>query len=105
MSNHIQDLAKRRRALVAQAERQRASAAEAVAGIRMGLRVVDRGLAFFHAVERKPLVLGLTLAAVALVVSKPRQAVRWFGLGLTGYRMLQRVRRWAASPPRASAED
>jgi hypothetical protein len=93
MRTRLKDLAARREALVAQGAVQRAQAAEATAGIRRGLASVERAVDLLRYLARKPLVLGLGVAAIALLVAKPRQAVTWLGYGLTAYTMLRRARR------------
>jgi hypothetical protein len=93
----MRELAERRHALIAEADRQRDLASQAGAGIRAGLGIADRGLAVVHHLKRRPIAVGIVAAAVTLLMVKPRQAVRWLGYGLTGYTMLQRVRRFAAS--------
>jgi hypothetical protein len=93
----MRELAERRHALIAKADRQRDLASQAGAGIRAGLGIADRGLAVLQRLKRKPIAVGLVAAALTLLMVKPRQAVRWLGYGLTAYTMLQRVRRLAAA--------
>jgi len=97
----MRELAERRHALIAEADRQRDLASQAGAGIRAGLGIADRGLAILHHLKRKPIAVALVAVALTLFMVQPRRAVRWLGYGLTGYTMLQRVRRLAAgfSPP------
>jgi len=97
MNTHMRELAERRQALIAEADRQRDLASQAGAGIRAGLGIADRGLALLHHLKRKPLAVGLVAAALTLLIVKPRRTVRWLDYGLSGYTMLQRVRRFAAS--------
>jgi hypothetical protein len=92
MSTRMKQLAARREALVAQAALQRTLAADASAGIRRGLDLIERGVALLRGVARKPLVVGLTVAAIALLVAKPRQTAKWLGYGLTAYTMFRRAR-------------
>jgi len=93
MNTRIKELAARREGLVVEAQLQRAQAAHMTAELRAGLTVIDRALTFVHDMMRKPLVVGVAVAALTLLVAKPRQAVRLLGYGLTAYSVLQRVRR------------
>ena len=93
MNTHIKELAARREGLVVEAQLQRAQAAHVSAEIRAGFGIVDRGVAFVLNLMRKPLVVGVAVAALALLVAKPRQAVRLLGYGLTAYSVFKRVRR------------
>jgi hypothetical protein len=93
MNTHIKELAARREGLVVEAQLQRAQAAHMTAELRAGLSIVDRAVTFVHDMTRKPLVVGVALAALTLLVAKPRQAVRLIGYGLTAYSVFQRVRR------------
>ncbi len=93
----MKDLAARREALVAQAAVQRALAADATAGIRRGLISIERSVGILRYLARKPLVLGLGMAAVALLIAKPRQTVTWLGYALTAYTMFRRARRALSS--------
>ena len=92
----MRELAKRRHALIAEADRQRDLASQAGAGIWAGLGIADCGLAVLQRLKHKPIAVGLVAAALTLLMVKPRQAVRWLGYGLTAYTMLQRLRRLAA---------
>jgi hypothetical protein len=92
MTTHIDELAARREALVAEAEAQRAQAANVGAEIRAGLGFVERGITFLHSLRRKPLAVGVALTAVTLLIARPRAAVKWLGYGLTAYTLLRRVR-------------
>lgn len=93
MNTHIKELAARREGLVVEAQLQRAQAAHVSAEIRAGFGMVDRAVTFVQDLARKPLVVGVALAALALLVAKPRQAIRLLGYGLTAYSVFQRVRR------------
>jgi len=99
----MRELAERRHALIAEADRQRGLASQAGARIRAGLGIADRGLTILQHLRRKPLAVGLVAAAITLLIFKPRQAARWLGYGLTGYTMVQRVRRFAASAWRSDS--
>jgi YqjK-like protein len=97
MNTHIKELAARREGLVVEAQLQRAQAAHVSAEIRAGLGIVDRGVVFVRDLIRKPLVVCVAAAALALLVAKPRQAVRLLGYCLTAYSVFQRVRRLLAT--------
>jgi len=92
MSTRLSQLAARRTALVAQAAVQRTQAADAADGIERGLHWAERGVALVRGIARKPLVIGLTAAAIALLVAQPRRALTWLGYGLTAYTMFRRAR-------------
>lgn len=92
MTTHIDELAARREALVAEAEAQRAQAAGVGAEIRAGLGFFDRGAAFLHSLRRKPLAVGVALTALTLLIARPRAAVKWLGYALTAYTVLRRAR-------------
>ena len=98
MSTRMNQLAARREALVAQAIQQRTLAADASAGIRRGLNLAERGVALVRGAARKPLVVAITVAAVALLVAKPRQAATWLSYGLTAYALFRRARSVLSSP-------
>ena len=66
MTTRMRELAARREALVVDAELQRTRAAEACAGLHKGLHLADRGLSFLRSLKRKPLVVGLAVAAAPL---------------------------------------
>ena len=93
MKTHMRELAERRQALLGEARRQRALVAEAAAGIRRGLAFTDRGMALLHTLKHKPAVVGVAATAIALLIARPRKAIKWLGLGLTVYSLIQRVRR------------
>jgi hypothetical protein len=95
MNTRMKELAARREALVADAELHRTVAGEACAGLKKALHLADRGLSFLRSLKRKPLVVGLAVAA--LLIARRRQAVKWFGYCLTAYSMFQRVNRLLAT--------
>ena len=99
MRAHLRDLGARREALLAKAAAQRTAAAEATADIRRTLTSVERAAGILRYVGRKPLVVGIALAAAAFLVTRPRQAVTWLGYGFTTYAMFQRIRRLLFSRP------
>ena len=101
MITRPRQLAARRDALVAQAALLRARAADASAEIRRTLGWAERGVALVRRATRRPVVVGLAAAALAVLIAKPRQAATWLSYGLTAYTVLRRIRRALA----ASAED
>jgi hypothetical protein len=103
MNTHLRELAERRHTLVAESARQRALGSQAGANIRAALGIADRGLIVLHHLKRRPLAVGLVVAALTLLIVKPKHAVRWLGYGLTGYTMYQRVRRLVASVLRSDS--
>lgn len=89
----MKDLAARRETLVARAGAQRTRAADAVAGIRRAMGSVERSVGVLRYLAHKPLVIGLGVAATALLIAKPRQTAKWLGYALTVYTMFRRARR------------
>jgi len=97
MKTRMMQLAARRKALVSEAELQRALLHDACAGLHNGLRFADRGLRLLRSLQRKPVMVGLIAAAVTLLLATPRRAVKWFGYCLTAYSMFKRASRLLAS--------
>ena len=97
MNTHLRELAERRHALIAEADRQRDRASQAGAGIRAGLAITDRGLAILRHLRRRPIAVGLVAVALTLLIAKPRQAIAWLSYGLSAYAMFERMRRLAAA--------
>jgi hypothetical protein len=93
----MKDLALRRRALLAQAAAQRRVAAEATAEIRRGFASVERAVGIARYLVRKPLVVAAAVAAVGLLVAKPRKTATWLGYAVTAYTMFRRARRVLSS--------
>ena len=93
MITRSRQLAARRDALVAQAALQRARAADAGAEIRRALGWAERGVALVRGAARKPMVVGVAAAALAVLIAKPRQAATWLSYGLTAYTIVRRIRR------------
>ena len=85
-------LAARRQALVARAALLRGRAADSGAQIRRALGWAERGLALVRGAARKPTVVGLVAAALAVLIAKPRQATTWLSYILTAYTVLRRIR-------------
>lgn len=98
MRTHLKELAWRREKLLAEAVAQRAAVAETAYRLQRSLSSVDRSLTILRYVGRKPLIVAVAVAAVALFFTKPRQAVAWFGYAFTAYEVFQRVRRLLFSP-------
>src|SRR5262245_7204731 len=97
MITRPRQLAARRHALIAQAALLRARAADSGAEIRRTLGWAERGVALVRGAARKPMVVGLAAAALAVVIAKPRQAAAWLSYGLTAYTVLRRIRRALAT--------
>ena len=91
MNTRMKKLAARREALVADAELHRIVAGEAYARLKKALHLADRGFSLLRSLKRKPLVVALAVAA--LLIARPRQAVKWFGYCLTAYSMFKRTSR------------
>ena len=99
MITRPRQLAARRHTLVAQAALLRARAVDSGAEIRRTLGWAERGVALVRGATRKPVVVGLAVAAVAVLIAKPRQAATWLSYGLTTYTVLRRIRRALVTPP------
>lgn len=93
MKTRMLELAERRARLLAEVDRQRVLAADAAGGVRAGLAFSDRGLAFLRTVTQKPVVVGVTATAIALLFAKPAKAIGWLSYALSIYAVIQRVRR------------
>lgn len=85
-------LAERRRALVAKAQLQREVLQEAAADLRHGLAFTDHALALVARLKRKPVLTALTAAGVAMLVLRPRRALKWISFAATAYSLIRRVR-------------
>ncbi|HXX12151.1 MAG TPA: hypothetical protein VEK05_11610 [Burkholderiales bacterium] len=97
MITRPRQLAARRAALVAQAASLRARAGDASTEIQRTLGWAERGLALVRGATRRPVVVGLAAAALAVLIAKPRQAATWLSYGLTAYTVLRRIRRALAT--------
>lgn len=93
MITRPRQLAARRDALVAQAALLRGRAADASAEIQRTLGWAERAVALVRGATRRPVVVGLAAAALAVLIAKPRQAATWLSYGLTAYTVLRRIRR------------
>lgn len=100
MITRPRQLAARRDVLIAQAALLRARATDASAEIQRTLGWAERGVALVRGATRRPVVVGVAAAALAVLLAKPRQAVDWLSYGLTAYTVLRRIRRAFAGPHR-----
>lgn len=85
-------LAERRRALVTKARLQRLVLQDAAADVRQGLAFTDRALALAARLKRKPVLTALTAAGVAILVLRPRRALKLVSYAATGVSLIRRVR-------------
>jgi hypothetical protein len=92
MSRRLHELADRRRALVAQSEALRLRLSGSTQGLKQVLGIADLGVAAGRYVKQKPLLLLLGIAAAVLVV-KPRRALRTISLVLTALSIFGQLRR------------
>lgn len=75
MSRRSDALARKRQALIAQAERERVQLAHAAQGVKVAVRIVDRLVAMARYVRAHPLLFGV--AAAALALTGRARAWRW----------------------------
>jgi hypothetical protein len=92
MSRRLHELADRRRALVAQSEALRLRLSGSTQGLRQVLGIADLGMAAGRYVKHRPLLLLLGIGAAVLVV-KPRPALRALSLALTTLSIFGQLRR------------
>jgi hypothetical protein len=92
MSGHLHALAQRRRALVAQSEALRLRLSGSSRGLEQVLGLADLGVAAGRYVKHRPLLLLLGIGAAVLVV-KPRRALRAISLALTAISIFGQLRR------------
>ena len=85
-------LAERHRALVAKAQLQRDVLQEAAADVRHALTFTDHALALAGRLKRKPVLTALIGAGVAMLVLRPRRALKWVSFAATAYSLIRRVR-------------
>lgn len=90
MSSRGIELAVKRERLIARSALQRAALAQQSAVIAKPLALADRGLAAARLAGRHPVLVAAAVAA--LVVWRPRKAVRVLQYGWMGWQMLRRVR-------------
>jgi hypothetical protein len=91
MRTRLDALAARRRALVKQSDTLRLRLAEATPGLKQILGVADLGVAAGRYVTQRPLLLALGMAALLIV--KPRAALRFVSIALTAISLFGRLRR------------
>ncbi len=90
MSQKLNQLAERRRRLVAEAAAQRIALAHNAEPWRSRLALVDRGVAVFRYIGRHPgLMVG---AALLLVALRPRRAGKWLQRSLLVWQIGRRLR-------------
>jgi hypothetical protein len=93
MSSRLEELADRRRALVAQSDALRLRLTDSAQGIKGIFGVADLGVAAGRAVAHRPLLLLLAGVGAALFVLKRGHAMRTLGGALTAISLLGQVRR------------
>jgi hypothetical protein len=81
MTQRLRELAAHRRALVAQSDVLREQVAGSAQGLKQVLGFVDLGVAAGRSIAGKPLLV--VVAAAAMLVLKPRTALRLAGIALT----------------------
>lgn len=81
-------LARRRTQLLATAAAQRAAFAAQWQGVRPALGIADRGVSLARSVARHPLLVAA--AAAALVIWRPRRALRWAQYGVMAWQFARR---------------
>lgn len=91
MSNRLQELADRRRALVAQSEGLRLQLSKPAQGLAQILGIADLGVAAGRYIGQRPLLL-LAIGAAVLIV-RPRPALRTLSLALTALSIFGQLRR------------
>jgi YqjK-like protein len=91
MSNRLQELADRRRVLVAQSDGLRLQLAKPAQGLEQVLGIADLGVAAGRYIRQRPLLL-LAIGAAVLIV-KPRPALRTLSLALTSLSIFGQLRR------------
>lgn len=92
MSSRLDELAARRRALVAQSDALRARLADSAHGLERILGVADLGIAAGRAAARRPLLLLAGVGAAALLLTRGH-ALRTLGRTLTALTLLGPLRR------------
>lgn len=91
MRTRLDTLAARRGALVEQSDSLRMRLAETTPALKQILGVADVGMAAGRYVRQRPLLLALGMAA--LLVVKPRAALRFVSIALTAISLFGRLRR------------
>ena len=91
MRARLTELARRRAALVARADTQRAVLAQAYAPWRGPLAIVDRGFVALRYVRNHPaLLVGVVAVVVAL---RPKRVAQWLGRGWSAWGAALAVKR------------
>jgi hypothetical protein len=92
VSTRLDELAARRRALVAQSDALRLRLADSAHSLKRVLGIADLGAAAGRAIARKPLLLLAGIGAVLLLL-KRRHAARSLSRTLTAISLLSQLRR------------
>jgi hypothetical protein len=92
VSTRLNELAARRRALVAQSDALRLRLADSTHSLKQVLGIADLGVAAGRAVARRPLLL-LAGVGAALLILKRGRAVRSLSRTLTAISLLGQLRR------------
>jgi hypothetical protein len=91
MSTRLQELAARRRHLVVQSDALRTRLSGSTQGLKQVLGFADLGVTAGRYVKGKPLLLWLGIGAAVLIV-KPRRALRGVSFALTALSILNQLR-------------
>jgi hypothetical protein len=92
MSSRLEELAARRRDLVVQSGRLRAELSRTTPAFEQVLGIADLGVAAGRYVRDRPLLLWLGIAGAVLLV-KPRRAVRGISFALSAISIFGQLRR------------
>jgi hypothetical protein len=92
VTSRLEDLAARRRALVAQSDALRLRLTDSAHSLKQVLGIADLGAAAGRTVARRPLLLLAGIGA-ALLLLKRGHAVRALGRALTAISLLSQLRR------------
>jgi len=92
MSSRLEQLGARRERLVAQSDALRARLAGTTEGIEQVLRVADLGVAAGRYVRDRPVLAWLAAGAAVLIV-RPRRAVRGLSFAVTALSIFGQIRR------------
>jgi hypothetical protein len=90
MTRNLQELSRRRDALVALAAAHRAALAENIQPWRQPLALADQGMAAVRAIARHPVWIAAAVAVLAAL--KPARVMPWLGRGMGAWRLLCRLR-------------
>jgi len=92
MSDRLQELSRRRQALVARATEEREALRVQGRALAAPGRMADRVLAAASVLKSHPLVLAGAAAALPLLVLRPRGITRWAGRAWMAWRALRALR-------------